>query len=102
MKVKKNIRRYCPYCKTHTLHIVSEVKKRERGALKHGSVQRARKRGRGQGSGNKGRYSKPAISKWKRTGAKVSKKLNLQYKCEICKKASIQRQGVRTKKVEIK
>lgn len=102
MKLPKNTNRYCRYCKKHTDHKIVTVKGKERGSLKKGSIQRALKRGRGQGYGNKGRYgSKPAISKFKRTGAKISKKTNIKYHCNTCNKESIQYQGFRTKRLEI-
>ena len=82
---------------------MSIAKKRERGSLKRGSLQRGRKRGRGRGAGNLGRWgSKPPISKFKRTGAKTSKKSDLRYRCKKCNKASVQKQGKRSKKLEIK
>src|SRR3989338_4037579 len=103
MNIPKQKRKYCPFCKKHTIHKVATVKGKERSTLKWGSIQRARKRGRGQGYGNKGKWgSKPAISKWKRVGAKVSKKTNLKFTCDVCKKTHIQRQGIRAKKQEIK
>ena len=102
MKIPKNIKRYCPYCKKHTLQKAAQVKGKERGSLKKGSIQRAKKRGRGTGFGNKGKYgSKPAISKFKRTGAKVSKKTNIKYTCTECKKVNIQRMGMRAKKIQM-
>ena len=102
MKFPKAIFRYCKKCKKHTLHKLSVVKGKERGSLKKGSIARARKRGRGQGYGNKGKWgSKPAISQFKMTGAKTSKKTNLKFTCDICKKSSLQRQGIRMKKVVI-
>ena len=100
MKFPKQVKRYCKFCKTHTNHKVSEAKGRERGSLKHGSIQRARKRGRGRGYGNLGKWgSKPALSKFKMTGAKGSKKTNLKFTCTICNKTSVQRKGFRTKKL---
>jgi len=100
MKFPKQTKRYCIKCKKHTLHKISIVKGKERGSLKKGSIARARKRGRGQGYGNKGKWgSKPAISQFKMTGAKTSKKTNLKFTCEICKKSSIQNHGIRMKKV---
>ena len=100
MKYPKKINRYCKYCKKYSEHKVGEVKNKERGALKHGSIQRAKKRGLGIGMGNKGKWgSKPAISKFKRTGAKLSKKTNLKFTCEVCKKTLIQKKGFRTKKL---
>ena len=102
MKLHKTRRMFCSWCKTHTIHKIIQVKGRERSALKRGSIQRAALRGRGIGFGNKGKWgSKPAISKWKRTGKKASKKTNLQFQCEVCKKTIGQKQGFRTKKLEI-
>jgi len=102
MKFPKTTKTYCPKCRKHTIQKISEVKGRERGSLKKGSIQRARKRGRGQGFGNKGKWgSKPPISKWKRTGAKSSKSLNLKFTCQTCQKSHI-KSGTRMKKLEIK
>jgi ribosomal protein L44E len=70
MKIPKSIKRYCPFCKKHTEHKVSQNKKKNPSSLKKGSKYRARRRGQARGFGNLGRYSKPAISKFKRTGAK--------------------------------
>ena len=103
MKIPKQKKTYCKHCKKTTMHKVAQVKGKERSSLKHGSIQRATKRGRGKaGFGNKGKYGKPAISKWKRTGAKISKKTNLKFICDVCKKAIVQRKGIRAKKQEIK
>ena len=99
MKIPKQVNRYCKFCKKHTPHKIALVKGKERGSLKHGSIQRSKKRGRGQGYGNLGKVgSKPAIAKWKRTGAKTSKKTNIKYTCNECKKTSIQKKGIRAKK----
>ena len=103
MKLKKTIKRYCKFCRHHTEQKITLGKTgTKRGALKHGSLERAKKRGLGVGFGNKGKWgSKPAISKFKRTGAKTSKKTNIKYTCLICKKSTIQRKGIRAKKVEM-
>lgn len=103
MKIPKQIKRYCPKCNKATEHKVDQYKSAgKRGSLSHGSIVRARKRGQGRGAGNKGKWgSKPAISKFKRTGAKISKKTTLRYRCTVCKKATQQSKGTRTKKVEI-
>jgi|SRR3989344_2331086 len=99
MKIPKITKRYCPKCKKHTEQKISIVKTgAKRGSLKRGSIQRALKRSV-PGTGNKNRWgSKPA--KPKRTGAKGSKKTNLKYTCSICKKATIQSSGIRSKKIE--
>ena len=103
MKIPKKINRYCKKCKKHTEHAVSQAKKKERGSLKRGSINRAKKRGLGRGFGNLGRYgSRPAIFKFKMSGAKTSKKVDLRFKCKDCGKSSVQNKGFRAKKVEFK
>jgi ribosomal protein L44E len=49
-----------------------------------------------------GRYSKPAITKFKMTGKKSSKKTDLRYECSICKKQHMQKKGFRAKRLEFK
>ena len=101
MKIPKSQKSYCKYCKKHTEHAVAQAKKRERGALKRGSLARLEKRGSGKsGYGNKGKYSRKAISSWKRVGAKSSKKQDLRLKCKICGKTTIPKRNTRAKKVE--
>ena len=70
----KTKRTYCPTCRKHTEHKVFEVKKGQPSSLSYGSKVRARKRGRARGFGNLGRYSKPAVTKFKMTGKKQTKK----------------------------
>jgi large subunit ribosomal protein L44e len=102
MKFPKTTKRYCPFCKKHTeqkIVIVSSGHKR--GAMKRGSIERAKKRGLGRGTGNLGRWgSKPPITKWKRK-TKSTKKTNLIYTCQICKKSQSQRKGIRSGKIQI-
>lgn len=101
MKIPKIVNRYCPFCKKHQEHSVTQAKKKERSSLKHGSINRARKRGQGRGFGNLGKWgSKPPITRWKMAGAKSSKKTDLRYKCKVCGKSHIQSSGFRTKKIE--
>ncbi len=104
MKLPRTLKRYCPKCNKSTEHKVELYKSGgKRGSLSRGSIQRARKRGLGRGVGNLGKWgSKPAITKWKRTGAKSSKKSTLQYVCKVCNKATQQKQGFRAKKLEFK
>jgi len=97
---KKNM--YCKHCKKNTEHKVALAKEKGRSAthpLSHGSTKRIRARGGRRGYGNLGKYSKPAISKFKRTGAKVSKKAVFKYSCSVCKKISLSGKGIRAKKV---
>lgn len=102
MKLPKQKKRYCKNCKESTLHKVSLLKSKGRSAthsLSWGGKNRALKRGRGRGFGNLGKWgSKPAISKFKRTGAKVSKKVVLKFTCQQCGKASVLSHGFRSKK----
>ena len=101
MKLPKSKKSYCKKCKKHTEHKVSQNKTSGmRGALKRGSITRAKLRGLGRGYGNLGNYgSKPAVSKWKRAGAKTSKKIALKLTCSVCGKSHILSIG-RSKKVE--
>ena len=100
MKVPKQIRRHCPFCKKHTEHKVEQGKRRSPSSLSYGSKFRARNRGQARGMGSRGRYSKPAISKFKQTGKKSSKKTDLRYRCTECKKVHTQKEGFRSKRLE--
>jgi large subunit ribosomal protein L44e len=102
MKIAKVRKRLCPHCKKHTEHKVTQNKKGKPSSLSRGSKYRARNRGEARGVGSKGRYSKPAVTKFKRTGAKGTKKTDLRYTCQVCKKAHTQNKGIRAKRVEIK
>jgi len=95
MKIPKTTKRYCPYCKKKTeqkIKLVSTGAKR--GSLKKGSKQRAALRGKAKGIGNLGRWSKPAVSKFKRK-TKTTKKTNMMYTCTECKKSKYQKKGQR-------
>lgn len=104
MKIPKKIKRYCPKCKKSTEQKVEQAKVTgNRGTLTKGSISRARKRGLGRGTGNLGNWgSKPALTKFKRTGVKSSKKTATKYTCSVCKKATQQNKGIRSKKIESK
>lgn len=105
MKLPKTRKKYCPSCKTHHEHKVVEAKKRGRGTahpLSQGSRKRIKARGL-IGTGNNGKYSKPPISKWRMAGRKTSKKVDLRFECQQCKKMHcVSAGGFRTKKVEFK
>ena len=94
------MQRYCKTCKKHTEQKVAQNKKRPASSLSRGSKYRARKRGVARGVGGWGRYSKPAVTKFKRTGAKNTKKTDLRYTCIVCNKSSSQSHGIRAKRVE--
>ena len=99
MKVPKLTKRYCPYCKKKTeqkIKIVGTGGKR--GTLTRGSKTRGLLRGLNRGIGNKGRYSKPAVTKFKRK-SKTTKKTNFMYTCKECGKSKYQKKGIRAGKV---
>jgi len=102
MKFPKNTNRFCPYCRKHTQHRITLNKKKNPRSMTYGSKLRARKRGLARGIGNRGRYSKPAITKFKMTGKKSSKKVDLRYECKDCKKQHMKSKGFRAKRVEFK
>ena len=102
MKMRKTVRRYCPFCKKHTEQKVSLAKKRGRSAahtMSRGSTTRIRMRGLRRGYGNLGRYSKPP--KPKMSGKKLSKKTDFRFTCKECSKTHTQGKGFRAKKVEL-
>jgi len=102
MKLPKTANRHCPYCKKHAPHKIGTNKKKSPRSLTYGSKLRAKRRGSARGVGNLGRYSKPAITKFKMTGKKSSKKTDLRYECKECKKQHMQKSGFRVKRLEFK
>jgi len=100
MKLPKATKRLCPKCKKHTEHKITTNKRKSASSLKRGSKYRAKSRGLAKGTGNLGRYSKPAVTKFKLTGAKTTKKTDLRYTCSVCKKSHAQNKGIRARRVE--
>lgn len=100
MKIPKTTKRYCPYCKKKTEQKIKLVSTGAlRGSLRRGAKQRASKRGLGIGIGNKGKWgSKPANPKHKRK-TKTTKKTNIMYTCQECKKSKYQKKGKRTGRI---
>lgn len=101
MKLPKTRRTLCPFCRKHTEHKLFQVKKGKASPLTYGSKKRARARGAARGIGGMGRYSKPAVTKWKMAGKKQTKKSDLKYQCMTCKKFHLQHKGIRAKRIEI-
>ena len=100
MKVKKQIKRYCPKCKKHTDHKVELAKKKTMGSAHTMSRGKRAQLRRLATMGNRGRYSRPAGG-GKMYGKKQTKKADFRYSCQICKKMWTSRsQGIRIKKVE--
>lgn len=96
------MKKYCKFCKNYTEHKASQAKAKTRSGthpLSRYSDSRLRQKGQKRGVGNLGRYSKPPIARWKRTGAKVSKKIVMRLECTKCKKSTQTVIG-RAKKVE--
>jgi ribosomal protein L44E len=100
MKIPKATKRYCPYCNKKTEHKIKIISSGgKRGTLTRGSISRGKKRGRGVGFGNKGKWgSRPPVSKYKRK-TKTTKKTNIMYTCQTCKKSHYQKKGERTGKI---
>ena len=103
MKVPKTMKRLCKFCKKHTEQKVTSAKKRTPGSTHPLSKGSQKRREFNKGLGNLGtRGSKPALSKFKMTGAKQTKKTDFRYECSVCKKIHTQKKGKRAKKVEFK
>ena len=86
----RNIKRYCPYCKKHTVQEVNKIKKRKASELRQGQ-----RRFRRVMKGYRGfPRSKPEGRE------KASKRIALRYRCTVCKKIH-QPPNIRTKKLEI-
>lgn len=102
MKLPKKTNRYCPYCRKHTDQKVVLVSSgAKRGTLRRGSISRAKLRGKGRGFGNLGKWgSKKAVGKFKRK-TKTTKKTNIMFTCQVCKKSKYMSQGIRTGKIQV-
>ena len=103
MKLPKETKRYCPYCKKHTSQNVLTAKQKSRSSahpLSRGGESREKKRGVRSGYGNMGRRSKPAIKSWKMK-TKVTKKINILYKCKVCNKMKQIKTAIRSGGIEI-
>jgi large subunit ribosomal protein L44e len=89
MKVPKKIRTYCPSCGKHTVHTVSQLKKRAPRSLSWGQRQFARVTA---GYGSQPRSEQKKF-------AKTTKKIVLMLKCTVCGK-SHPRRGFRAKGIK--
>ena len=90
MKMPRKIKRYCPYCKKHTLHEVERVKKKKASELKWGQ-RRFRRVTAGYGG-----FPRP-----KPEGReKPTKRINLRYRSTDCGKAH-QSPCIRANKFEL-
>jgi large subunit ribosomal protein L44e len=97
VKIPARMRSYCPKCKKHTTMTVRRERTGRRGS---GLVKGTRNANRHtSGSGNKGKYSKRAVSQTK-MASKTSKKVDLRLTCTECK-ASWIRSNPRARRVEL-
>ncbi|NVM31553.1 MAG: 50S ribosomal protein L44e [Candidatus Helarchaeota archaeon] len=90
MKIKKELRKYCPRCKQYTMHTVGLYKKGKDRAMAQGARRYERKK-KGYGS-----QPKPIQKKF----AKVTKKAMFRLRCKDCN-YTVQTKGIRLKRVDI-
>ena len=103
MKLPKETKRYCPYCKKHSIHTISVAKQKSRSAthpLSRGSAAREKARGLRGGTGNLGRRSKKSPKDWKRK-TKTTKRMTIQYTCKTCKKTKQIKKAIRSGRIMI-
>lgn len=90
MKMPKKFRTHCPFCNKHTEHTVERVKKGQVSSMTW--IERQKRRS--YGIGNRGKFSKVP------GGDKPTKRVNLKYRCNECRKAHT-RAGFRSARFEI-
>ena len=90
MQRPRKIKRYCPYCKKHTTHEVSKIKKKKASEFKQGQ-----RRFRRVMKGYRG-FPRPKPEGREKT----SRRAYLKYTCTKCKK-SHQPASQRAKKVQV-
>ncbi|MBI2451461.1 hypothetical protein HYV50_00105 [Candidatus Pacearchaeota archaeon] len=103
MKLPKETKRYCPYCKKHTVQLIGTAKQKARSAahpLSRGSAVREKLRGLRGGFGNLGRRSRKGPKDWKRK-TKVTKRITVTYKCKTCGKVKNIKKAIRSSRILI-
>lgn len=105
MKIPKEVKRYNPVLRKHTVHKVVQAKdkgfnKAHTNSRGSKSRMKVRQEGKGIGTGNSGKTSRPPIKKRKMSGKKMSKKTDLRFICTETKRQTIQKKGIRARKVE--
>jgi large subunit ribosomal protein L44e len=103
MRLPVETRRYCPYCRKHTVQKISVAKQKSRSAthpMSRGSTTRLEKRGFRVGYGNQGKYSRKGPKDWKRK-SKMTRRLAVQYTCKTCGKAKGISKAIRTSRIEV-
>jgi large subunit ribosomal protein L44e len=90
MKMEKEMRKFCPRCKTYTVQSLALYKKGRDRAGAEGARRHAE---------DKKGYGGQKFPELKRT-AKTSKKMTLRYTCKTCQFKTM-KQGLRIRKLEI-
>jgi large subunit ribosomal protein L44e len=90
VKMPRNVKRYCPSCKSHKLHAVERVKRKKASEHKKGQ-----RRFRRVMAGYRG-FPRPKYE----GREKPTKRVALRYRCKDCKKAH-QPAGIRAKRFEL-
>jgi large subunit ribosomal protein L44e len=90
MKMQKELHKFCPKCKTHTVQAV--------GIYKKGRDRKTAEGTRRHAEDKKG-YGGQKFPELKRT-AKTSKKITLRYTCKKCQRKTM-KQGMRIRKLDI-
>jgi ribosomal protein L44E len=102
MKLPKTIKRYNPVLRKHTTMKVIVAKKRTPGSAHPMAKYQKTRTNFGHGRGNLGRYgSRPAVTQFKMTGKKRSKKTDIRFECQETKKQFTKNNTIRAKKVEL-
>jgi len=91
VKMPKEIKTVCPFCKTHSLQKVSVVKRKERGTLKAGQRRYLK-----IVKGYRG-FPRPSADAVKQT-----KKVDIRLECKECGKKHVKTRTTRAKKFELK
>ncbi|MEM0493279.1 MAG: 50S ribosomal protein L44e [Candidatus Thermoplasmatota archaeon] len=90
MEKPRKIKRYCPYCKKHTIHEINLMKKKKASELKQGQ-RRFRRVTRGYGG-----FPRPKPEGREKTTRRTA----MRFLCTICKKMH-QTPNLRAKKLEL-
>lgn len=103
MKLPKETRRYCPYCRKHTAQTIATAKQKSRSSahpLSRWGTSRVKARSYRSGYGNLGRFSKPAVKDRKRK-TKITKRISIMFNCKVCGKMKGIRKAIRSGRIEI-
>src|SRR3989344_6631893 len=101
MKLPKETKRYCPYCRKHTTQVVSTAKQKSRSSahpMSRWGNGRVKSRSYKSGFGNLGRFSKPAV-KDRKSKVKTTKRISVMYKCKICNKQKGIKKSIRSSRI---